>query len=97
MQVQQFMLQTVRNRSKIRYVLVIVGAYVLNAIMFCKVSDVCALLYSVSFSDCKFGIMNFTVQINKSFSGGRDTAEEQRKHGANIEVWIYVIVLGSNY
>jgi hypothetical protein len=30
---------------------------------------------------CKF------VQVNKyAFSGGRDTAEEQRKFGANIEV-----------
>jgi hypothetical protein len=26
------------------------------------------------------------VQVNKSFSGGRDTAEEQRKFGANVEV-----------
>ncbi|XP_024358588.1 tryptophan--tRNA ligase, cytoplasmic [Physcomitrium patens] len=33
-------------------------------------------------------------KINKSFSGGRDTAEEQRKFGANIEVDIAVKYLG---
>lgn len=34
-----------------------------------------------------------TDQINKSFSGGRDTAEEQRKYGANIEVRIYPVLI----
>ncbi|KAG0605165.1 hypothetical protein M758_9G036800 [Ceratodon purpureus] len=33
-------------------------------------------------------------KVNKSFSGGRDTAEEQRKYGANVEVDVPIKYLG---